>query len=345
MRFVDACLGRPVDTTPVWLMRQAGRYLPEYRALRQKASFLEMCKDPDLVVEATLQPLRRFDLDAAIIFSDILIPIEAMGVPVEFVPEPRLPRPVRSPEEARDLRLPDPLRDTGFLMQGIARVRKALDPACALIGFAGAPFTLATYVVEGGGSRDFFHAKTWMVRDPEGFSGLLARIADAVALYLRAQVDAGADAVQLFDTWAGALTPDDFRRFALPAARSVIERVRRAGVPVIYFVNGAAGVLEDLVHSGADCLGLDFRVDLGEAIRRIGGRASVQGNLDPLALFAPPGDLRERAASLVEAGRAARGHVFNLGHGLHPDTPISGVETLVEEVHRRGARSGSETGT
>ncbi len=345
MRFVDACLGRPVDTTPVWLMRQAGRYLPEYRALREKVSFLEMCKDPDLVVEATLQPLRRFDLDAAIIFSDILIPIEAMGVPVEFVPEPRLPRPVRSSDEARNLRLPDPLRDTGFLMQGIARVRKALDPARALIGFAGAPFTLATYLVEGGGSRDFFQTRTWMVRDPDGFSGLLARIADAVAPYLRAQVDAGADAVQVFDTWAGELTPDDFRRFALPAARSVIERVRREGVPVIYFVNGAAGVLDDLVHSGADCLGLDFRVDLGEAIRRIGGRASVQGNLDPMALFAPPEDLRRRVASLVEAGRAARGHVFNLGHGVHRDTPLSGVETLVEEVHRRGVRSGAETGT
>ncbi len=345
MRFVDACLGRPVDTTPVWLMRQAGRYLPEYRALREKASFLEMCKDPDLVVEATLQPLRRFDLDAAIIFSDILIPVEAMGVPVEFVPEPRLPCPVRSPEEARNLRLPDPRRDTGFLMEGIARVREALDPARALIGFAGAPFTLATYLVEGGGSRDFFHAKTWMLRDPEGFSGLLARIADAVAPYLCAQVDAGADAVQLFDTWAGALAPDDFRRFALPAARSVIERVRRPGVPVIYFVNGAAGVLEDLVQSGADCLGLDFRVDLGEAIRRIGGRASVQGNLDPMALFAPLEDLRGRVASLVEAGRTARGHVFNLGHGVHRDTPVSGVETLVEEVHRRGVRSGTETGT
>ncbi len=338
MRFVDACLGRPVDTTPVWLMRQAGRYLPEYRALRQKASFLEMCKDPDLVVEATLQPMRRFDLDAAIIFSDILILVEAMGVPVEFIPEPRLPRPVRTPEAARALRVPDPLRDTGFVMRGIARVRQALDPARALIGFSGAPFTLATYLVEGGGSRDFRHTKTWMLQDPEGFAGLLARIADAVAPYLRAQVEAGADAVQLFDTWAGALAPDDFRRFALPAARSVIERIRCEGVPVIYFVNGAAGVLEDLVHSGADCVGIDFRVDLAEAIRRIGGRVSVQGNLDPMALFAPAEVLRDRAASLVEAGFAARGHVFNLGHGVHRDTPLSSVETLVEVVHRWGAR-------
>lgn len=345
MRFLDACLGLPVDTTPIWLMRQAGRYLPEYRALREKASFLEMCKDPDLVVEATLQPLRRFDFDAAIIFSDILIPLEAMGVPVDFVPEPRLPRPVRSREEVRLLREFDPLRDTGFLMEAISRVRKALNPAKALIGFAGAPFTLAAYLVEGGGSRDFFYAKTWMLRDQDGFSGLMALIADAVVLYLDAQIEAGADAVQLFDTWAGALAPEDFRRLALPWARYVIERSRRPGVPIIYYVGGVAGVLDDVVHSGADCIGIDFRVDLGEAIARFGGQVSVQGNLDPLALFAPEAEVRRRAASLVEAGRAARGHVFNLGHGVHKDTPIAGVEALVDEVHRRGARFRQESST
>ncbi len=339
---MDACLGRPVDTTPVWLMRQAGRYLPEYRALRQKASFLEMCKDPDLVVEATLQPLRRFDLDAAIIFSDILVPVEAMGVPVEFAPEPRIERPVRSEADARALRLPDPRRDTAFLLRAIARVRDLLDPTRALIGFAGAPFTLATYLVEGGGSRDFLHTKRWMFQDPKGFWGLLARIADAVAPYLCAQIEAGADAVQLFDTWAGALAPEDFRTFALPAAVSVIERVRRPGVPVIYFVNGAAGVLEDLPQSGADCIGLDYRLDLAHAISRLGGRVSVQGNLDPLVLFAPEEEIRARVAAMVQAGRAARGHVFNLGHGVHRDTPVTGVETLVQEVHRSGARPRSE---
>lgn len=345
MRFLDACLGKPVDTTPIWLMRQAGRYLPEYRALRERASFLKMCQDPDLVVEATLQPLRRYDLDAAIIFSDILIPVEAMGVPVEFLPEPRLPRPVRSSADAQNLRHPDPLHDTRFLMQALSRVRKTLDANKALIGFAGAPFTLATYMVEGGGSRDFFHTKTWMLRDPVGFSDLLARIADAIVPYLVAQVEAGADAVQLFDTWAGALSPGDFRRFALPAAQSVIERVRRDGVPVIYFVNGVAGILEDVVRSGADCLGIDFRVDLGDAIRRVGGRVSVQGNLDPLALFAPAEDLRKRVADLVMAGRSARGHVFNLGHGVHRDTPVAAVEILVEEVHRLGRRLVSEKTT
>jgi len=344
VRLLDACFGRPVDTTPVWLMRQAGRYLPEYRALRETSSFLEMCKTPDLIVEATLQPIRRFALDAAIIFSDILIPVEAMGVPVEFVPEPRLPAPVRTRDQASALRRPDPFADTGFLLEAIAKTRAALPADCALIGFAGAPFTLATYLVEGGGSRDFRTAKTWMFQDPQGFSDLLRRISDAVAPILSAQMDAGANAVQLFDTWAGTLSPDDWRRFALPAARSVIERVRRDGKPVIYFVNGAAGLLDDLADCGADVIGLDFRVRLDEAAARIGTRASLQGNLDPIALFAPPEELERRVADILRAARRARGHVFNLGHGVHRETPIEAVQTLVEAVHRAGARGDRSRG-
>lgn len=338
MRFVDACLGRPVDTTPLWVMRQAGRYLPEYRALRTQADFLGMCRTPELAAEATLQPMRRYALDASIIFSDILIPVQAMGVPVEFRPEPHLPTPVRTRDDVARLQTPDPWRDLGFVMDAIGRVRAALEPDRGLIGFVGAPFTLAAYLVEGGGSKDFMRLKGFMHRDPEGFDDLLARIGDAIAPFLAAQIDAGACAVQLFDTWAGQLPPEDFRRFALPAARSVIERVRRPGVPVIYFVNGAAPYLGDLRSSGADVLGIDFRVDLGHAIERLGPDVVVQGNLDPSVLLGPAEAIEARAAAIVARGRAARGHVFNLGHGIHKDTPPEAMTVLVEAVHRAGAR-------
>ena len=338
MRFLDACGGRAADTTPVWLMRQAGRYLPEYRALRRQAQFLEMCRRPELAAEATLQPMRRFDLDAAIVFSDILIPVASMGVGVEFVPEPRLSQPVRDRERIASLRVPDPLADTGFVMEAIRRVRAVLPSDRALIGFAGAPFTLATYMVEGGGSKDFLHTKTLMLRDPVLFDDLLARIGDAIAPFLSAQIDAGACAVQVFDTWAGALSPADFRRFALPAARSVVRRVRRPGVPVIYFVNGVGGIAEDLAGSEADVIGVDFRTGLGDAIRRLGSGAVVQGNLDPAVLLGPEESMRGRAREVVLEGRRAAGHVFNLGHGVLQATPPEAVAALVDEVHRAGRR-------
>jgi uroporphyrinogen decarboxylase len=319
-------------------MRQAGRYLPEYRELRARADFLTLCRDPALAAEATLQPMRRFPLDAAVIFSDILIPFEAMGVPVEFNPEPRLPHPVRTREDVARLATPDPRRDMGFVMDAIGRVRKTLEPNRAVLGFAGAPFTLAAYLVEGGGSKDFAMVKGWMHRDPVAFTDLLARIGDVVTSFLMAQAEAGANAVQLFDTWAGQLSPEDFRRFALPAARSIIGRVRAAGVPVIYFVNGIAPYLDDVLESGADVYGIDFRVDLGYAISRLGQGVSVQGNMDPTILLGPEEGVRERAARIVEQGRAARGHIFNLGHGIHKDTAPGNVAALVDEVHRAGSR-------
>lgn len=338
MRFVDACFGRPVDTTPLWVMRQAGRYLPEYRELRTRTDFLGLCRTPELAAEATLQPMRRYALDASIIFSDILVPVEAMGVPVEFRPEPHLPRPVRTREDVARLGTPDPWRDLGFVMEAIRQVRAALEPDRALIGFAGAPFTLAAYLVEGGGSKDFMRVKGFMHRDPAGFEDLLARIGDAIAPFLSAQIDAGACAVQLFDTWAGQLPPEDFRGFALPAAKAVMARVRRPGVPVIYFVNGAAPYLADLRNCGADVLGIDFRLDLGRAIDHLGPDAVVQGNLDPAVLLGPAESITARAAAIVRAGRAARGHVFNLGHGIHKDTPPEAMAVLVDAVHRAGAR-------
>lgn len=338
MRFLDACLGRPVDTTPIWIMRQAGRYLPEYRALRKGTGFLDFCKSPDLCTEATMQPLRRFDLDAAILFSDILVPVEAMGVPVDFVPEPRLPRPVRTADDVRALRVPDPRKDTGFVMEAVAKIRAAVPLDKALLGFAGAPFTLATYMIEGGGSREFLHAKSMMFNDPVAFQDLLDRIADTVAPYLMAQIDAGADAVQLFDTWAGLLSPADYEAFAMPAARAVIRRVRREGVPVIYFVNGIAPLVELAAQSEADVLGVDFRVRLSDVTERLGSGAVVQGNLDPSLLLGPADLLRDRARSIVAEGRAARGHVFNLGHGITKETPPESVTVLVDAVHEAGRR-------
>lgn len=338
MRFIDACLGRPVDTTPVWIMRQAGRYLPEYRQLRKGTEFMDFCKSPTMCTEATLQPLRRYDLDAAILFSDILVPVEAMGVPVEFVPEPRLPRPVRSAADVRALRVPDPATDTGFVMETVSKIRAAIPADKALIGFAGAPFTLATYMIEGGGSRDFIHAKSLMFNDPVAFRDLLDRLADTIAPYLQAQIDAGANAVQLFDTWAGLLSPADFEAFALPAARAIIRRVKRNGVPVIYFVNGIAPLVEVAQTSEADVLGVDFRVRLSNVIGRLGGNVAVQGNLDPSLLLGPAELLRQRAAEVVQEGRAAFGHVFNLGHGINKETPPESVSTLVDAVHEAGRR-------
>ncbi|NOZ00956.1 MAG: uroporphyrinogen decarboxylase, partial [Deltaproteobacteria bacterium] len=336
MRFLDACAGRPVDTTPIWVMRQAGRYLPEYMDLRSRSSFVEMCRTPSLAAEATLQPIRRFDLDAAIIFSDILVPVEAMGVPVEFIPEPRLPHPVRTREDVAALRTLDPLEDTGFVMEALGSVRSSLEPSRALIGFAGAPYTVATYMVEGGGSKSYLETRTMMMQNTVAFTDLLQRIADAMAVYLEAQIDAGADAVQLFDSWAGSLSPSEFRRFALDPARSVIERVKEKGVPVIYFVNGVAGVLEDIPSSGADVIGIDYRIDLDRAIDRLGPNAVVQGNLDPTLMLGPADRIRTVASDIVRAGMKAKGHVFNLGHGILRTTPIENMEALVDEVHRAG---------
>lgn len=338
MRFIDACLGRPVDTTPLWIMRQAGRYLPEYRDLRSRADFLAMCRTPELAAEATMQPMRRFDLDAAVIFSDILIPVAAMGVPVEFLPEPRLPRAIRTRADVAALQVPDPVRETPFTLDAIRQVRAGLEPHRALIGFAGAPFTLAAYLVQGGGSKEFLEARAMMHRDPTLFRDLLERIADAIAPYLSAQIDAGANAVQIFESWAAALSPEDFEGFALPVVRSIIERVRRPGVPVIYFVNGCAPHLKALAGCGADVIGVDFRIRLADAIAGLGPGVSVQGNLDPSVLLGTEPLVRERAAAVVAEGRAARGHVFNLGHGITPATPVENVAALVETVHSAGRR-------
>jgi uroporphyrinogen decarboxylase len=332
-RFLAACRGEAVDATPVWLLRQAGRYLPQYRALRERHSLLEICRDPALAAEATLQPLRLFDLDAAIVFADLLLPLVPMGARLRFEPGegPVIGNPVRTPDDARALRPVDVRRDLDYVLRTVERVAAALD--LPVIGFAGAPFTLASYLIEGGPSRTHARTKTFLLRHPDAWDDLLARLAELAGAFLRAQVEAGARAVQLFDSWVGALSPDDYERRVLPHSRRAIALARAAGAPVLHFGTGTAGLLERMQAAGADVLGLDWRVRLDEAWERLGAGARVQGNLDPVALLGPRDEAVRRTRAILEQAGGRAGHVFNLGHGILPDTPIETVAAVVEAVH------------
>ncbi len=338
--FIDALLRRPVPRTPVWFMRQAGRYLPEYRNVREQAgSFMNLCTNPELACEVTLQPLRRFRLDAAILFSDILTIPDAMGLGLSFAEGegPRFARPVRS--EADIDRLPpiDPEADLDYVMAAVRLIRRELDGAVPLIGFSGSPWTLAVYMVEGGGSRDFRRVKTLLYDRPDLMRRLLDKLAVAVADYLNAQIAAGAQAVMLFDTWGGVLPAEDYRDFALAAARRVRERLRlgagEARVPAILFTKGGGQWLEWQADAGFDALGLDWTCDIGQARRRVGGRVALQGNLDPIALYADPDTIRDRVARILESYGPGSGHIFNLGHGILPDVNPDHVTAMVEAVH------------
>lgn len=328
-RLIDACLRRPVDRPPVWMMRQAGRYLPEYRKVRERATFLQLCRNPDLAVEVSLQPFRRFSGDGVIFFSDILVPVEAMGVRVDFGDGgPDLPEPVRTAADVARLSRFDPSEGIAFTGQILSALRREVDGRAAVLGFTGAPWTLASYLVEGGGSRSFAAIKTMMGRDPETLRSLLDLLADVVADVLSYQIESGAQAVQLFDTWAGELASEDYRRWALPAVTRVISQVRRRGAPVILFINGCAHLIEDMAGSGADVLSVDWRVPLGQARRRAPALA-LQGNLDPGALLGTPEEVARRTRALVaETGGVA--HVVNLGHGVLPSTPIECVQAFFD---------------
>lgn len=329
--FLSALRREPVERTPWWVMRQAGRYLPEYRAVRGNHAFLEMVRDPALASEVTLQPIRRFGMDAAVIFSDILVPCAAMGVDVRFEEGegPKLAPAIRTRADVDRLRDFDAERDTAFLGEAIARVRRALGDERAIIGFCGAPWTTASYFVEGGTSRNFEHAKAMLHGDPSTFARLCERLVDNLVPYLAMQAQAGADALQIFDSWGGALDARTWREHLLPhVARLVRETKTRTGVPIILYVNGAAQLLEVLADSGADAIGLDWRVDAREAVARVGSRCAIQGHLDPTILFASP-DVVEREARRVLADFAgARGHVFNLGSGILPGTPVASMEAI-----------------
>lgn len=339
--FLRACRGERTERTPIWMMRQAGRYLPSYRAVRSKASFLEMCRTPELACEVTLQPIDQFGFDAAILFSDILVTLPPMGLEVAF-PEkgPVIAEPVRDRAAIDRLVVPDPVAELPYVMEAVRQIRAGLGGRAPLIGFAGAPFTLVTYAVEGGGSKDYVNTKQLLFGDPRAAHALLEKMADTVAAYLAAQVEAGAQAVQLFDSWAGILSPRDFEEYALRWAKHVIAKLRAhpgvaaARVPIIYFVNGCAPYLDSYATSGADMLGVDWRIDLATVRARVGAKVALQGNLDPGALFLEPDALRVRVEDVLAQGGGV-GHVFNLGHGVTPPTNPEHVRVMVETVKAR----------
>src|SRR5687768_6786495 len=345
-RFLRALRREPVDCTPVWLMRQAGRYLPEYRATRAQAgSFLAMAKNPELACEVTLQPLRRFPLDAAILFSDILTVPDAMGLGLFFVEGegPKFERPVRSAADIAKLAVPDMAGELRYVMDAVSVIRRELDGRVPLIGFSGSPWTLACYMLEGGGSYNFSKVKALALDDPKAMHRLLSINTDAVIAYLRAQREAGAQALQVFDTWGGVLSPAMYREFSLPYLVRIARELERGDTPLILFGKGNAPYLEDLAASGAESVGVDWLVELSEAARRTQGKVALQGNLDPAMLYGSPDSVRMRVREALDSyaagnGGSRDGHVFNLGHGLSPDMRPEHVAALVDEVHAYSAR-------
>ncbi len=330
-RLLRACRGEPIDRAPVWLMRQAGRYLPEYRKAREGVPFLEMCRRVEKAVEVSLQPLHLVGVEAVILFSDIFVPVAGMGVDLDFAPGPVIAQPIRSLEQVTALRVPDARESVPYVLEILRALRGELATArVPLLGFAGAPFTLAAYLVEGRGSKDFATLKRMMYRAPDVLRALLARLTEMTIGYLNAQIEAGAQVVQLFDTWAGLLSPADYRAWAAPIHREIASRVARSRAPLVLYVNDGAHVLGPMLESGADVLSLDWRVDIGEAARLAGARASLQGNLDPCALAAPPARIAALVAEIAAAAAPARGHILNLGHGVLPETPVEGVRAFVE---------------
>ena len=352
--FLRACRGERTERTPTWIMRQAGRYLPEYRAVRERYDFLTTCREPELACELTLQPVRRLGVDAAILFSDILIPVIAMGADVTFSPGPNLAGPIRSRGDVDALRVPDPREDMPFVLEAVRAIRAELPPDVPLIGFAGAPLTLSAYLVEGGGSKSLAALKAMFYNDPDTADRLMDRCAATVAAHLAEQAREGAQALMLFDTWAGMLSPADIARFAQPYARKVFDLVRAATaglpdrVPLIYYAGDAAGWYDRCPGTGADVIGIDWRSDLGQARRAMGPDIVLQGNLDPAVLLGPPALIRERAAATLASARAGQvedsgaagsaGHIFNLGHGILPPTPPDHAKALVDAVRELSAR-------
>jgi len=339
-RFLRALLGQPVDVTPVWMMRQAGRYLPEYRETRKKAgSFMDLCTNPDLACEVTLQPLERFPLDAAILFSDILTIPDAMGLGLYFEEGegPRFKTPLRDEKQIMALGVPDPEQELRYVMDAVRTIRHELHARVPLIGFSGSPWTLATYMVEGGSSKGFHTIKAMMYERPELLDHLLETVDAAVSLYLNAQIEAGAQAVMIFDTWGGALTPRDYCHFSLKPMERIIKSLKRENegrkVPVILFTKNGGQWLEAMTDTGADALGLDWTTDLGDARRRVGNQVALQGNLDPSVLYASPPHIREQVARVLASFGPGNGHVFNLGHGIHPDVNPEHAGAMVEAVH------------
>ena len=332
-RFLEACRRRPTDVRPVWFMRQAGRYMKQYRDIRAKHGILELCKRPDLAAQITLQPVEILDVDAAIIFADLLLPVEPMGLKLRFAAGegPIIDNPVRTSSDIDSLSISN-TDDLGYVGESIQLVTKALAGRVPVIGFVGAPFTMASYMIEGGPSRNFVRSKQMMYRDETLWRRLMGKLVDVLGAFGVLQVAAGARIIQVFDSWAGALGPDDYVRFVAPYSRALIERIRSAGVPVIHFGTGAAGFFRELHAAGGDVMGVDWRVNIDQAWMDISYRSAVQGNLDPAALFAPLPELRMRINELLRRTGSRPGHIFNLGHGILPETPVENVKACVEIV-------------
>jgi uroporphyrinogen decarboxylase len=337
-RFLRACRRQPVDRTPVWFMRQAGRYMKEYRALREKHSLMQLVRTPELAVEVTLQPVRALPLDAAILFSDLLVPLAPLGLPFDFHKGegPVIEKPLRSAADVAALRRFEPREELRAVLETIRLLRRELQ--VPLIGFAGAPFTLASYAIEGGGSRHFAKTKDLMYRDAATWHRLAGLLADVVADYLRAQVEAGAQALQLFDSWVGALDEADYRELVLPHVRRIFEALADLDVPLIHFGTGTGHLLAAQREAGGSVIGVDWRTPLDEARRRVGEGVALQGNLDPTLLFAPRERLLARVDDVLRRAERLPGHVFNLGHGILPETPVDAVRAVTEHVHARTDR-------
>jgi uroporphyrinogen decarboxylase len=339
-RFLRACRREPVDRTPVWFMRQAGRYMAEYRALRAKHSMLELCRTPELALEVTLQPIKALAVDAAILFADILLPLEPMGAPFEFAAGegPVIHTPIRSRAQIDALRVCDPHEGLGYVLEAIKLIRRELDGKVPLIGFAGAPFTLASYLIEGGKSAHFVDTKTLMHADPAAWNALMEKLSTVVSRYLVAQVEAGAQCLQLFDSWVGALSPGDYRTHVMPHVARILRDAAATGVPVIHFGTGTATLLELQRDAGGTVIGVDWRTPMDDARRRLGDGVALQGNLDPVTLFAPFPVVEAAARDVLRRMEGAPGHIFNLGHGILPKTPVDTVKRLADLVHEVSER-------
>ena len=331
--FLQACRGERPAHTPIWVMRQAGRYLPEYRAVRAKVSFEELCRTPELCAEVTLQPIDRFGLDAAILFSDILTVFDAMGVQVAFNPAPQVADPVRTVADVRRLKFASAHDHLGYVFDAVRACKQALSDRVPLIGFCGAPMTTASYMIEGQGSKEFRFTKSMAFNEPAVFEQLMSNITTLLVEYLQGQKEAGADALQIFESWGAAFSPTDYRTYVLPHVKRLVTELEPLGVPIILFVRGNASLLEQVKDVGADVIGIDWGIEMPAALDVVGRDKVVQGNLDPIALFAPKELLAQKAGAIVAAGRTARGHIFNLGHGISRHTDPEMVRHLVEVVH------------
>jgi uroporphyrinogen decarboxylase len=332
--FIKACWGQPTEFTPVWLMRQAGRYLPQYMEVRRKCTFLELCKTPELAAEVTIQPIDYLGADAAILFSDILTPVEPMGMKLDFVPGPVFENPIRSMADVQALRIPEMEADVPYVLETIKILRREFEGRVPLIGFGGAPFTLACYMVEGKGSKDFALIKKMMYGAPEVYAALMEKITEMDRQYLNAQIAAGAQAIQIFDTWGGIVSPIDYERYILPYTTKLINGLNRKGIPIIHFVKGAGTMLETVKKAGADVVGLDWHIGIDRARNILGPQVAVQGNLDPTVLYAPKAHIEAEVQRILAENGDRPGHIFNLGHGILPTVDPEHAKFMVECVHR-----------